>query len=134
VIVVDTSAMVEYLVGVDHLGGAVSEVVVGQSIVIPHGLDLEFTNVLRRLVRSGHTSADAAHLALATLRSMPITRHSHTSLLDRIWELRDNMWPYDAAFVALAEALGATLVTVDHKFEGAPGLRCEIRNLRAGGG
>jgi predicted nucleic acid-binding protein len=130
VIVVDTSAMVEYLVGVDHLGETVSEVVIGQSIVIPHGLDLEFTNVLCRLVRSGHTSAAAAHLALATLRSMPITRHPHTSLLDRIWELRDNMWPYDAAFVALSEALGAPLVTVDSKFEGVPGLRCEIRNLR----
>jgi predicted nucleic acid-binding protein len=63
---------------------------------------------------------------------MPITRHPHTPLLDRIWELRDNMWPYDAAFVALAEALGAPLVTVDSKFEGVPGLRCEIRNLRAG--
>jgi predicted nucleic acid-binding protein len=132
VIVIDTSAMVEYLLGTDQLGDVVGEVVVGRSIVGPHGLDLEFANALRRLVLSGHTSEEAAHLALATLRSMPITRHPHTMLLDRIWELRDNMWPYDAAFVALAEALGAPLVTVDGKFQGVPGLRCEIHNLRAG--
>jgi predicted nucleic acid-binding protein len=131
VIVVDTSAMVEYLVGTDPLGEAVSEAIEGKVLVAPHGLDLEFANALRRLVLAGHTSMHAAHLALATLRSLPMTRHPHTMLLGRIWELRDNMWPYDAAFVALAEALGAVLVTVDSKFQGVPGLRCEVRNLRS---
>jgi predicted nucleic acid-binding protein len=57
-------------------------------------------------------------------------RYDHVPLLARIWELRHNMWPYDAAYVALAEALQITLVTVDAKFSGVPGMRCPLRNLR----
>jgi predicted nucleic acid-binding protein len=50
----------------------------------------------------------------------------------RIWQLRHNMWPYDAAYVALAEGLDAELVTVDGKMETIPGVRCTVRNLRSG--
>ena len=59
---------------------------------------------------------------------MSLTRYGHVPLLPRIWQLRHNMWPYDAAYVALAESLSAELVTLDGKIAKAPGLRCIIRN------
>jgi predicted nucleic acid-binding protein len=61
---------------------------------------------------------------------MTLTRYDHVPLLGRIWELRHNMWPYDAAYVALAESLRVDLVTVDSKLGSVPGLKCIVRNLR----
>jgi predicted nucleic acid-binding protein len=61
---------------------------------------------------------------------MNIQRYGHVALLPRIWQLRENAWPYDAAYVALAESLNAELVTVDGKFETVPGVRGPVRNLR----
>jgi predicted nucleic acid-binding protein len=67
---------------------------------------------------------------LDLLGAMTLKRYDHVPLLPRIWELRHNMWPNDAAYVALAESLGVDLVTVDSKLGSAPGLKCEVRNLR----
>ena len=55
----------------------------------------------------------------------------HVPLLPRIWQLRHNTWPYDAAYVALAEILRAELVTLDARMEKVPGLMCTVRNLRS---
>ena len=129
-IVVETSAMVEYLVGSGTTREAVRATITTEPVAVPHAVDLECVNAIRRLVRAGDRDPSDAYGALVLLRSMPLERYGHTWLLPRIWELRENMWPYDAAFVSLAEALGAPLVTVDSKFEGVPGLRCEVRNLR----
>ena len=63
---------------------------------------------------------------------MALTRYSHVPLLPRIWQLRHNMWPHDAAYVALAEALAADLLTVDGKVSKVPGIRCRVRNIRNG--
>ena len=62
---------------------------------------------------------------------MSLKRYAHTPLLPRFWQLRHNMWPYDAAYVALAESLGAELVTLDGKIEKVPGIHCTVRNPRA---
>ena len=61
---------------------------------------------------------------------MRLERYGHVPLLPRIWQLRHNVWPYDAAYVALAESLNAELVTLDGKVETIPGITCPVRNLR----
>lgn len=131
-IVLDTSALVEFLVGADHLAEEVRSATVGEVLAAPHAVDLEITAALRGLVRGGKLSADEARRALELLAVMGIRRYDHLPLLPRIWQLRHNMWPYDAAYVALAESLRATLITVDVKFSGVPQMRCPLWNLRDG--
>jgi len=130
-IVLDTSAVVEFLVGTDSVAEGVRATAVGEKLAAPHAVDLECASTLRGLVRARKLPADEGERALDLLSSMALTRYSHVPLLRRIWQLRHNMWPYDAAYVALAESLGADLVTVDAKVEKVPGITCAVRNLRS---
>jgi predicted nucleic acid-binding protein len=130
VIVLDTSALVEFLVGSDLVADQVRAVAAGERLAAPHAVDLECASTLRGLVRGKKLPEDEGLRALDLLGRMNFRRYDHVPLLPRIWELRHNMWPYDAAYVALSESLQADLITVDGKFAGAPGLRCTIRNLR----
>ena len=129
-IVLDTSAMVEFLVGADPIAERVRAVVEGGQLAAPHAIDLECAAALRGLVRGKKLPAAEAERALELLGSMRLKRYGHVPLLARIWQLRHNMWPYDAAYVALAEGLDAELVTLDGKIETIPGVMCSIRNLR----
>jgi predicted nucleic acid-binding protein len=70
--------------------------------------------------------ADRARMALDIFSKFPITRYSHESLVPRIWALRSNLTAYDAAYVALAEGLGATMLTCDEQLANAPGNRANI--------
>lgn len=126
-IVLDASAAVEWLLVrdaatavADHLGDP--EI----SVHAPSLLGVEVAAALRGLVLGGHTSAARAELALADLAAADIAIHDPTPLLPRAWQLRANLTPYDAVYVALAEALGATLVTTDARIARAPGTRAEI--------
>jgi predicted nucleic acid-binding protein len=126
VIVLDTSAMVELLVGRDAIADEIRALAVGQRLAMPHAIDLECASTLRGLVNGGKLPADEAERALDLLAKMNVKRYGHAALLPRIWQLRNNMWPYDAAYVALAESLSAQLVTIDAKIEKVPGIRCEV--------
>jgi predicted nucleic acid-binding protein len=128
----DTSAVVEFLVGTDEVAENVRDSVRGEKLAAPHAVDVECASTLRGLVRGGKLPPDEGQRALELLGRMAMRRYSHIPLLGRIWQLRDNMWPYDAAYVALAESLDADLVTVDGKIEEVPGIRCAVRNLRSG--
>ena len=64
------------------------------------------------------------------LRDLPMQRAPHRPLLTRCWELRDNLTAYDAAYVALAEALDSILLTADAQLADAPGVTCPIEVLR----
>lgn len=129
-IVLDTSAMVEFLVGADPVAERIRVIVMGQKLAAPHAVDLECASTLRGLVQGKRLPADEGERALQLLGRISLTRYGHTPLLPRIWQLRHNMWPYDAAYVALAESLSADLVTLDAKIGKVPGLVCTVRNLR----
>lgn len=126
-IVLDASAAVELL-----LVREASESVAARmadpdvSIHAPAILGVEVAAALRGLVRGGHASAARASVALSDLAAGGIVLHDPTPLLARVWRLRDNLTPYDAVYVALAEVLDATLVTMDARIGRAPGLRARI--------
>lgn len=82
------------------------------------------------LLRGGKLAADEARQLLDLLGMIKLKRYDHLPLLPRIWQLRHNMWPYDAAYIALAESLEADVVTLDGKLAKVPGLPCAVRNLR----
>lgn len=102
----------------------------GERLTAPHLLDLEVTSAWRRLVGAGELDERRARLALTDLQALRVDRVRHGTLIDRCWELRDNLTVYDAAYVALAELLGVTLLTADGKLSKAPGSRCSIEVLR----
>lgn len=93
----------------------------GESLHAPHLLDLEVAQVLRRLVREGTVSVRRADEAIQDLSDLRITRYPHFVFIPRIWQLRHNFSAYDAAYVALAEELGATLITRDRRLVSASG-------------
>jgi predicted nucleic acid-binding protein len=84
-------------------------------------LDVEFAQVLRRLVREGTLARKRAEEAMEDLIAVRVTRYAPVLLLNRIWQLRQNLTAYDAAYVALAEELEAPLITRNQKIAAAPG-------------
>jgi predicted nucleic acid-binding protein len=122
VIVMDASAAVEWLLH-SSAGWRIEERVYAgrESLHAPHLLDLEVAQTLRRLVREHFISAERAAEVLGDLLLLRILRHPHASLLPRIWHLRHNLTAYDAAYVALAESLGAVLITRDERLAAASG-------------
>ncbi len=94
--------------------------------IAPHVIDLEVLQALRRQLRLGLIDLARATSAVAILRDLPLTRMSHEPIIARIWELRHNLTAYDAAYVALAELMGAAVWTCDQKFSGAAGHRAQI--------
>lgn len=92
----------------------------GESLHAPHLIDLEVAQLFRRHAASGTIAPARGKQALEVLRDIAFVRYPHDVLLDRIWQLRDNLNAYDAAYVALAEALDAPLITCDRKLS-APG-------------
>jgi predicted nucleic acid-binding protein len=125
VLVVDTSAIVGRLAA-DPPPEALAERLNGQLLHAPHLIDVEFLHVMRRMVARGQLAPDRAHVVRADFSGLRITRYPHTLLLDRMWDLRENLTAYDAAFIALAEALDAPLVTTDARLAGAPGHRATV--------
>ncbi|WP_243740497.1 type II toxin-antitoxin system VapC family toxin, partial [Streptomyces sp. 8K308] len=116
--------------GSDHLAEKVREAVDGERIAVPYAIDLECPSSLRGLVRDKKIHEDEATRVLELLGRMRLRRFAHAPLLPHTWQLRHNVWPYDAAYVALAESLSAELVTIDTRFAAAPGLSCTVQNLR----
>ncbi|MGH7277862.1 MAG: type II toxin-antitoxin system VapC family toxin [Candidatus Rokuibacteriota bacterium] len=116
-IVVDASAVIELLLNTRHATRVAERLfVAGETLHAPHLLDLEVAQVLRRYAAGGDLSEERGDQALQDLGDLPLERYPHHLFLERIWALRHNLTAYDAAYVALAEALAAPLVTRDAAF------------------
>lgn len=101
-----------------------------EDLAAPALVDLEVLSVLRRQLLVGALDLRRAQLAFDDLADMPMQRAPHQPLLARCWDLRDNLTPYDAAYVALAEMLGTSLLTADAHLANAPGVTCDVELLR----
>lgn len=97
-----------------------------ESLAAPKLLDLEVLAAWRRMVQRGLLPLTRAASAVADLAELPVRRASHRPLLDRCWQLRDTVTAYDAAYVALAEALEVPLLTADGRLARASGPRCSV--------
>lgn len=101
------------------------------SLHAPHLVDLEVIAVLRRRSVAGDLDGRRADLAIRDLMDLPVVRYPHVPFARRAWELRHNVTPYDAAYVALAESLDCALVTADRRMAVSPGIRCAVEVLTA---
>jgi predicted nucleic acid-binding protein len=126
VIVVDASVLMLALVDEGRSGERTRARLAGERLTAPGVVDLEVISALRGIVRGGTTTGARAERALRHLVALPLERTDHGHLAHRIWELRDNLTPYDAAYVALAEVLDTLLLTGDAKLVRAPGIQCEV--------
>jgi len=130
-IVIDASAAIELILRTE-LGERVELRVLDpdERLHAPHLLDLEVAQVLRRLTLLKEIAAARALEALDDYAGLLVERSAHGDLLRRVWELRDSMTAYDGAYVALAEALDAPLLTCDGRLARSQGHRATIELLR----
>jgi predicted nucleic acid-binding protein len=127
VIVLDASAVIELLLQT-AIGKRVARRIAARSqgLHAPHLVDVEVLQVLRRWEARGALSPDRAAEAVVDLGQLDLRRHPHDVLSSRIWELRAGVTAYDAAYLALAEALRAPLLTTDGRLARAPGHRATV--------
>ena len=114
-IVIDASAIIQVLVGRDP-GPALLDAVAGD-LAAPHILDVEVLSALRGMVLGGVLPLEAAESARRSYADLVIDRYEAALLADRVWALRNQYTSYDAMYLALAEGLGALLVTCDRKLD-----------------
>lgn len=129
-IVLDASVVLDVVTAVSS-GQAISERIAATEtrFAAPEVVDVEVLQALRRQLRLGWISVHRAQQALELLNALPLARLSHQTLTSRIWQLRENATAYDAAYLALAESLSASLWTRDRKYVGIPGHRVTIEVL-----
>jgi len=125
-LVCDASAVVALLLDAGPDGRWVTEALRGADLAAPSLITFESANIIRRHELAGIVHADQAAQAHVDLLDLAIEHWPYALLAARAWELRRNLTAYDASYVALAELLGGTLVTLDRRIAGAPGLQCAI--------
>lgn len=129
-IVVDASGMLELLLQSEHSNIIHVRVLSRDELLVaPQLTDIEVSRVLHRYWLAKEIPAKRGGEAIADLADFPLQRFPHTVLLPRIWQLRNNLSSYDAAYVALAEAIDAPLFTCDAKLAGSKGHRAKIETL-----
>jgi predicted nucleic acid-binding protein len=129
VIVLDASALTDWLLQTPTKGSAIARQMRAARFV--HTLDLaylEVTSALRRKIRRDELPADRAQKALVDLADTRLIRHPAAPLAERIFALRDALSAYDAAYVALAEVLGAPLLTTDDRLARSHGHAADVRS------
>lgn len=129
--VADASALVEYLLRTEA-GKRLEPAITGADLHVPALCDVEVAAALRRGLLTGHLDAERAQLVVRDLADLPLTRHGHQKLLDRVLGLRENFSAYDATYVSLAERLGASLITADGGLARAARSILELEVIEAG--
>jgi predicted nucleic acid-binding protein len=123
--VVDASVLAAFYAADDPRRPRTSErLAAGHALFAPAHLDAEVISALRGMAKGTPPLMHAVPGALRHLAGFPIRRMPIAPLLERMWQLRDNITPYDAAYVALAEQLNGTLITCDAKLAAASGAKC----------
>lgn len=125
-VVCDASALTALLLDGGPDGRWVTEAVTGADLAAPSLVGFEVANILRRHELARLISPDQAAQAHADLLDLAIEHWPYELLAARAWKLRVNLSIYDAGYVALAELVGAAVVTLDRRIARAPGLRCAI--------
>ena len=127
-IVLDAAAASDFLLPRQPQRDWVERIILAseETLHAPHLIDLEVANAVRRLVARREISERRGRIALGNLRALAVVRYPHGQLLERIWQLRKTVTVYDAAYVALAEALDAPLITTDQALARASGHRARI--------
>lgn len=119
-IVVDASALLEVLLRTPAAKAVEMQLFApDRTLHVPHLLDVEVAQVIRRYAAGGEIDDARGRMALADLADFPLRRYPHDFLLPRIWDLRNILTAYDAAYVALAEVLDAPLLTRDRRLAAA---------------
>jgi predicted nucleic acid-binding protein len=124
-IVLDASAVLELLLRTPT-GDDVARRIGSEALAVPHLVDVEVAQVMRRYERSGTVTASRARQLLADLVDLDAARYPHDVLVPRVWQLRANLTAYDAVYIALAEALASVLLTCDGRLARAPGHRARV--------
>ena len=96
----------------------------------PDHVVAETFSAVRGRVLGGKVSAARGSQAVEALREAHVDLVSVSSLLVLMWAMRENVGAYDAAYVAVAQILGCTLVTADRPLARASAGRCEVRLVR----
>ncbi len=125
-LIVDASCLYEVLAGTPGAEQIRRRLAADGDHAAPHVIDVEVLGVIRRDFLLGRLDATAATQAIDDLRDWPGDRFGHRPFLVRAWELRANVRGWDAMYVALAEALQATLITTDERLGRVPGLLCPV--------
>ena len=133
--VIDASVVVAVLVDAEHASWAGAQLSTGgasRALWVPHLIDAEVGQALRREAAGGRLGEDEADAALLDLVRMPLRRIDHIGLIHRAWEMRHNLSFYDSLYVALAELLDVPLVTLDRRLARAAGDATEVTVLTVG--
>jgi predicted nucleic acid-binding protein len=125
-LIVDASCLYEVVADAAVAGAVRARLRADTDQAAPHVVDAEVLGVIRRDLLAGRLDPTAAHQAVLDLRDWPGERFGHRMLLARAWELRDRVRSWDALYVALAEAMDATLLTLDERLARIDGLRCAV--------
>jgi predicted nucleic acid-binding protein len=126
-IVLDASAAIELLLRTPAAAAIEARLFApNETLHAPHLLNIEVTQVIRRYAAMGEVDEGRGSAALEDLCNLPVRRYPHDILLPRVWALRNNLTAYDAAYVALAEALDAMLITRDKRLAGAAGHHARV--------
>jgi predicted nucleic acid-binding protein len=132
-VVCDASALVAVLLDGGPDGRWATQALSGADLLAPSLVGFEAANIIRRHGLAGLISADQAAQAHADLLDLAIEQWPYELLAARAWQLRENLSIYDGSYVALAELTNTTLITLDRRIGGAPGLRCDVATPEAAG-